>query len=195
MRWLLAHALSVLPLGANSVQSDPRRTGRSPQDIRHAPDPLPTLEEVRADFCVALLAGPGTSAWAGLPGEQKAWQEERTAPLREAPKVKSLIVLDATQTAWVSRGPRPDWETGRTCGPEGPPARPVKGKSEVGCPCRGTGTLWEDAWASAASERDVLPCCFVLQRAPLKKPRAALGLPSQLGVLAQQLLTRHLLGG
>lgn len=49
-------------------------------------------------------------------------------------------------------------------GPEGPPAHPVKGRSEGGCPCRGMRTLWEDAWASRASEGDVLPCCLVLLR-------------------------------
>ena len=74
-----------------------------------------TLEEVRADFCLALLTAPGTSTRAGLPGEQKAWQEEQIASLREAHKVKSLIVLDAAQAAWVSQLPRPDWEAGRTC--------------------------------------------------------------------------------
>lgn len=74
-----------------------------------------TLEEVRADFCLAFLTSPGTSAQAGLPGEQKAWQEEQIASLREAHKVKSLIVLDAAQTAWVSQLPRPDWEAGWTC--------------------------------------------------------------------------------
>lgn len=79
-------------------------------------------------------------------------------------------------------------------GPEGPPACPVKGKSEVGYPCRGTGTLWEDAWASAASETDVLPCCFVLQRTPLKKPRAAPGLAHSWEVLLNSCLPNTSLG-
>lgn len=73
-----------------------------------------TLEEVRADFCLALLTGPGTSAQAALPGEQKVWQEAQIASLKEAHKVKSLVVLDAAQTAWVSQLPSPDWEAGRT---------------------------------------------------------------------------------